>query len=336
MAVIALIFILSGILILIIGTPGSRKLREATEKRASKHSEELKNIQQLIRELAEFTPKSPNSSPSDLISDLYVYANISTKIASEKYADENHITGLEASFSNLGVCGVSPDAFWYGINADKYDRLKEGNMKDAYIELSALVAKEVNTVHLNSDWSPSIDPLMQKITRTLSAYNYIFKSPDVSYAKILLEDIQYFKIEGNVQYISDVSGGGVNMQGAVAGAIIAGDTGAVIGSRVGTNTKTNIIEKDHRHIVLVYKEKGILKSMDIKSFQPDKTIDVLRNLIPQKEDTVVALNKQESTGNITSAQLSSADELRKYKELLDDGIITQEEFDAKKKQLLNL
>ena len=33
---------------------------------------------------------------------------------------------------------------------------------------------------------------------------------------------------------------------------------------------------------------------------------------------------------------SAADEIRKYKSLLDDGIITQEEFEAKKKQLLNL
>lgn len=33
---------------------------------------------------------------------------------------------------------------------------------------------------------------------------------------------------------------------------------------------------------------------------------------------------------------SNADELKKYKELLDSGIITQEEFDAKKKQLLRL
>lgn len=33
---------------------------------------------------------------------------------------------------------------------------------------------------------------------------------------------------------------------------------------------------------------------------------------------------------------SSADELKKFKELLDMGVITQEEFDAKKKQLLGL
>ena len=35
-------------------------------------------------------------------------------------------------------------------------------------------------------------------------------------------------------------------------------------------------------------------------------------------------------------QTSPADELKKYKELLDMGIITQDEFDAKKKQLLGL
>jgi len=35
-------------------------------------------------------------------------------------------------------------------------------------------------------------------------------------------------------------------------------------------------------------------------------------------------------------QQSSADELKKFKDLLDQGIISQEEFDAKKKQLLGL
>lgn len=35
-------------------------------------------------------------------------------------------------------------------------------------------------------------------------------------------------------------------------------------------------------------------------------------------------------------EVSSADELKKFKDLLDSGIITKEEFDAKKKQLLGL
>jgi hypothetical protein len=35
-------------------------------------------------------------------------------------------------------------------------------------------------------------------------------------------------------------------------------------------------------------------------------------------------------------QTSTADEIRKYKALLDDGLIAQEEYEAKKKQLLGL
>ena len=40
--------------------------------------------------------------------------------------------------------------------------------------------------------------------------------------------------------------------------------------------------------------------------------------------------------NVPSPALSNADELKKYKDLLDMGAITQEEFDEKKKQLLGL
>lgn len=43
-----------------------------------------------------------------------------------------------------------------------------------------------------------------------------------------------------------------------------------------------------------------------------------------------------SRGTTVNAALSPAEELKKFKELLDAGIITQAEFDAKKKQLLGL
>ncbi len=57
-----------------------------------------------------------------------------------------------------------------------------------------------------------------------------------------------------------------------------------------------------------------------------------RDLVDISEDSEVcanALNNEQPT-------VSSADELKKFKELLDMGAITQEEFDAKKKQLLGL
>lgn len=43
-----------------------------------------------------------------------------------------------------------------------------------------------------------------------------------------------------------------------------------------------------------------------------------------------------STELVNTPAISAADELKKFKELLDSGVITQEEFDAKKKQLLGL
>ncbi len=46
-------------------------------------------------------------------------------------------------------------------------------------------------------------------------------------------------------------------------------------------------------------------------------------------------NTKKETTTIVSTRDSSADEIKKYKELLDMGAITQEEYDQKKKELLN-
>ena len=51
------------------------------------------------------------------------------------------------------------------------------------------------------------------------------------------------------------------------------------------------------------------------------------------------LHEQKSKGNAPQAasdNKSAAEQLKEFKELLDMGILTQEEFDAKKKELLNL
>ena len=52
-------------------------------------------------------------------------------------------------------------------------------------------------------------------------------------------------------------------------------------------------------------------------------------------EKIGAYKNEERVVNISAPQ-SNADELKKYKDLLDADIITQEEFDAKKKQLLGL
>ncbi len=46
--------------------------------------------------------------------------------------------------------------------------------------------------------------------------------------------------------------------------------------------------------------------------------------------------KQAASEKGSAPAVSTADELKKFKELLDSGVISQEEFDAKKKELLGL
>ena len=53
-----------------------------------------------------------------------------------------------------------------------------------------------------------------------------------------------------------------------------------------------------------------------------------------KKPPVTSNMHEETIQNDSEPQMDKFEEIRKYKELLDEGIITQEEFEAKKKELL--
>ena len=57
----------------------------------------------------------------------------------------------------------------------------------------------------------------------------------------------------------------------------------------------------------------------------DEIYEVVSKLLMERQSSKTVFNEP-----------SPADELKKYKELLDTGVISQEEFDAKKKQLLEM
>ncbi len=61
----------------------------------------------------------------------------------------------------------------------------------------------------------------------------------------------------------------------------------------------------------------------------DEIYSAINDLLLERQGKSSHIASQNPTG-------SNADELKKYKELLDSSVITQEEFDAKKKQLLGL
>lgn len=72
------------------------------------------------------------------------------------------------------------------------------------------------------------------------------------------------------------------------------------------------------------------------TFEPgqvsNEKMEEVANYIKRKIDEI----KSRGENPAVIAQVSVADEIKKFKELLDLGVITQEEFDAKKNQLLGL
>lgn len=80
--------------------------------------------------------------------------------------------------------------------------------------------------------------------------------------------------------------------------------------------------------VSVSTASGNIKFFGIKN--KDSIFNAITDILLKRQ------NKETKTETIIKQETSNADELKKYKDLLDSGIITQEEFDAKKKQLLGL
>lgn len=72
-------------------------------------------------------------------------------------------------------------------------------------------------------------------------------------------------------------------------------------------------------------------SISFSGKEANEDAEVIVDFIKKQIENI----KNAPTGGAVQ-QISSADELKKFKELLDMGVISQEEFDAKKKQLLGL
>lgn len=129
---------------------------------------------------------------------------------------------------------------------------------------------------------------------------------------------------------------------AVAGGVLFGGVGAVVGGVTGKkkskSTCTSLRIKITLNNMLTPTEYiNIITTETKKSSLVYKTSEQQAQQIISVFQIMCEQKKSESTADDSQTQeISSADEIKKYKELLDSGIITQEEFDLKKKQLLGL
>ena len=65
-------------------------------------------------------------------------------------------------------------------------------------------------------------------------------------------------------------------------------------------------------------------------------VETITYLVKKRKNISAATESSVAKEAVVSCKEPNIDDLKKYKELLDSGVITQEEFDAKKKQLLGL
>lgn len=126
---------------------------------------------------------------------------------------------------------------------------------------------------------------------------------------------------------------------AVAGGVLFGGVGAVVGAATGGK-----------------KTKSICNSMRIKitlrnAYAPVAYVDFIKSATKQDSHAYqqarknaqealsalqIAVDKCQAVPATQNAPASAADEILKFKQLMDTGVISQDEFDAKKKQLLGL
>lgn len=140
---------------------------------------------------------------------------------------------------------------------------------------------------------------------------------------------------------NSVSSGGVGR--AVAGGVLFGGAGAIVGGVTGKKKSTNIatsmqIKITTRDInnpvifIKIFKGEHKKGSFMYNSFQKNA-----HSIISMLQIAVDKINQTSSNTStlIQETSKSKVDELKELKDLLDSGILTQEEFNSEKTKVLN-
>lgn len=212
----------------------------------------------------------------------------------------------------LGVIGGVIGGVWSVIAGSK-------NRKKSVAELSSQgfnITKEIGDLKLNEPekkWCIVSDFGKSRI------YNY----SDVNDFE-LVEDGEKYKSKGGILR-------------SVVGGVTFGAVGAIVGASTAQRTTTI-----NSMYITIYTKKGDLERINLISTTTKRDSALYRLSKLNAENIMAMLSamkgntfESEPENDSRPGTISSADEIRKYKQLLDEGIISAEEFEEKKKQLLN-
>lgn len=239
--------------------------------------------------------------------------------------------------------GINTDNDGYSINQSGFpDRNLFADKNGIYVVLTyqqyeKKYKNELDNALANAKNTSAGSPVdVEALIISMNFYQKLVNdSPIVQ--QIPFDKIQCFMKIGDVQYTSKISGGGgggSSLSGAIIGALIAGETGAIIGSRRSTSQiKTTVETHDTRKTQLRYLNKN--GSIEIFEREGYDLYDYLLSKIPEKDLLSIQLAQDVTRSNEKHESPSRANRLRELKSLLDDGILTEEEFNAEKQKILN-
>lgn len=159
----------------------------------------------------------------------------------------------------------------------------------------------------------------------------------INYGDIL--DFDLVEETGN-EIISSKTKGGLGR--AIVGAATFGSVGAIVGGTTGTR-KTNATSKtmcDAIYVLITTSNKRhAAKRVDFLAYSVERGGVTYNTAMRSAQECIArlkAVTSAQSDAVNTPGTVSAADEIMKFKNLLDAGVLTQEGFDAKKKQLLGV
>lgn len=182
---------------------------------------------------------------------------------------------------------------------------------------------------------------VQELNEFIVTKQYLNRNKSFDYSVALQEIVQVLNADENVVFIcatSDfISGAFTYKNGAVA----------VTNERIIYSVKENRMFFKNpvtKSISLEFVSdvrKSHTKPYPFGNIWIDTLNDKFNFCAPMEQldemyNKILAAIKKSGEKDVNANNLSSADEIKKFKDLLDSGVITQEEFNAKKKQLLGL
>ncbi len=128
---------------------------------------------------------------------------------------------------------------------------------------------------------------------------------------------------------------------AVAGGLLFGGVGAIVGGITGgkkskglCNSMKMRVTLQNAHTDTVY--ISFISTETKKSSFVYKTAQSSAQSCISALENIAACESSKAMSTASQSVASEADEILKFKQLLDSGVISQEEFEAKKKQILGI